>query len=87
MGDWLLINNELYIVIKEISEGNAFVYTGDNANVRRITVEEEHEAIYYPNDKRLSIHGKIDDYQSIVTSGDIHVYEPTISAIRIEHID
>lgn len=87
IGDWVWLNDVLYIVTSDITEGNAYVFTGDNANVRQITVEDESEVIYYPNDKKLSIHGKISDYTEIVTRGDIHTYSPTMEAISIIHQD
>lgn len=83
MGDWVLLNNALYIVKSPIQEGNAFVYEGENANVIRTTVEQENEVVYYAQDKRLTIHGKIDDYSQIVVGGDIHRYLPRIKAIEI----
>ena len=86
-GQWLWLNDILYIVTKDITEGNAYVFTGDNANVKTITVENEQETIYYPNDKKLSLHGKISDYTQITTLGDVHTYNPTTSAITIEHLD
>ena len=39
-GQWLWLNDELYEVINDITQGNAYVFSGDNANVRQITVEE-----------------------------------------------
>lgn len=85
IGDWLWLNDVLYIITREITEGNAYVFTGDNANVKQITVEKMNEVIYYPSDKKLSIHGKISDYSQIVTRGDYHVYTPNIETISIEH--
>lgn len=85
IGDWLWLNDVLYIVTSDITEGNAYVFTGENANVRQITVEKMYEVIYYPNDKKLSINGKISDYSQIVTRGDYHVYTPNIETISIEH--
>ena len=85
IGDWLWLNDVLYIVTNDITEGNAYVFTGNNANVKQITVEEMSEVIYYPNDKKLSIHGKISDYSQIVTRGDYHVYTPNVETISIEH--
>lgn len=82
IGDWLLWNNKLYEVISSITIGSAYV---ENVNVKQITVEKMNEVIYYPNDKKLSINGKINDYSQIVTSGDYHVYTPNIETISIEH--
>lgn len=87
VGQWLWLNDNLYIVTRNITQGNAYVFTGDNANVKATTVENEQETIYYPNDKKLSIHGKISDYTQITTLGDVHTYNPTTSAITIEHLD
>ena len=39
-GDWLWLNDTLYEVLSDINEGNAYVFTGDNANVSAITVED-----------------------------------------------
>lgn len=39
-GTWLWLNDVLYIVKSDITEGNAYVFSGDNANVEQITVEE-----------------------------------------------
>ena len=79
-------DEEIELAVK-ISEGNAYVFSGDNANVKTITVESEQETIYYPNDKKLSIHSKISDYTQITTLGDVHTYNPTASAITIEHLN
>lgn len=85
MGDWLLLNGELYIVIiDDIIVGTQYV---EDTNIRRTTVEEQSEVIYYPNDKKLSIHGKISDYGQIVTSGDYHVYNPQRQAIEILKVE
>lgn len=85
MGDWLLLNGELYIVtIDDLIVGTQYV---EGTNIRRTTVEEQSEVIYYPNDKKLSIHGKISDYGQIVTSGDYHVYNPQRQAIEILKVE
>ena len=85
MGDWLLLNGELYIVIiDDIIVGTQYV---EDTNIRKTTVEEQSEVIYYPNDKKLSIHGKISDYGQIVTSGDYHVYNPQRQAIEILKVE
>ena len=86
-GTWLWLNDVLYIVTNDITEGNAYVFSGDNANVRQITVEKMCETIYYPNDKKLNINGKISDYTQIVTRGDLHSYSPNIETISIIHQD
>lgn len=39
-GEWVWLNDVLYVVLSDITEGNAYVFTGENANVRHITVEE-----------------------------------------------
>jgi hypothetical protein len=87
MGDWLWLNDDLYIVTRDITQGNAYIFTGDNSNVRKITIEQMCEVVYYPNDKRLTLHAKINDYQQIVTAGDYHVYTPSTEAIEIVRID
>lgn len=87
MGTWLWLNDELFIVTRDITEGNAYVFTGDNANVRSINVEDRDRHIYYPNDKKLSIHADISDYSEIVTSGDYHIYNPRVEAIEIRKVD
>lgn len=87
MGTWLWLGDTLYITTKDIVEGNAYVFSGENRNVKPITVESESEVVYYPNDKKLSIHGKISDYGSIVTAGDYHVYNPTRQAIEIKKVE
>lgn len=84
-GDWILWNGGLYIVIQDdIVIGTQYV---EDVNIRKTTVEEQTETIYYPNDKKLSIHGKISDYGQIVTSGDYHVYNPQRQAIEILKVD
>lgn len=39
-GQWLWLNDVLYEVVSDITQGNAYVFSGDNANVRQITVED-----------------------------------------------
>lgn len=86
-GDWLWLEDELYIVTNNIARGNAYLKSGDNANLRKIDVAEMTEVVYYPNDKKLTLHAKISDYQQIVTAGDYHIYTPTREAIEIVRID
>lgn len=38
-GTWLWLNDKLYKVKSDITQGNAYVFSGDNANVEQITVE------------------------------------------------
>ena len=85
VGKWLWLNNHLYIVTRHIDQGDAFVYTG-NYNVKAVTIETQTEMVYSANDKKLTIHGKIDDYHDIVESGDYHVYSPTREAIEIRKV-
>ena len=87
IGTWLWLGDTLYITTREIVEGNAYVFSGENRNVEPTTVETENEMIYYPNDEKLSIHAKISDYSQIVSEGDYHVYEPRAEAIRILKVD
>lgn len=87
IGTWLWLDDVLYVVTRDITEGNAYVFTGENANVKPITVESEEEHVYYPNDKKISIHGKISDYTQIVTRGDLHTYSPNVETINIIHQD
>ena len=86
-GTWLWLGDNLYITTRDIVEGNAYVFTGENANVKTTTIEERTNMVYYPNDKRLSLHANISDYSEIVTAGDYHVYNPTRQAIEIVRID
>jgi hypothetical protein len=86
-GDWLWLDDELYIVTKDITQGNAYIFTGNNRNLRKITIEQMCEVIYYPNDKKLTLHAKISDYQQIVTAGDYHIYSPTREAIEIKKVE
>ena len=87
IGTWVWIDNELYIVCKNINEGTAFIYNGVNKNVKKMCIEEQMELIYYPNDKRLTIHGKISDYSQIVARGDYHIYQPRIETIEIKEVE
>lgn len=87
MGDFIWFENTLYQATKNINQGVSFIFEGENTNVKTITLEEQMETVYYPNDKRMTIHGKISDYQQIVTAGDYHVYSPTREAIEIVRID
>lgn len=84
MGDWVLWNNVLYIVTTDIVPGTAYVV---GTNIKQISVEEENEVVYYPTDRKLTIHGKISDYSEIVTAGDYHIYRPTREAIEIRKVE
>lgn len=86
-GDWLWLGDELYIVTSDIQRGNAYLKDGEHANLRKIEIDNEVEVVYYPNDKRLTLHGKVSDYQQIITAGDYHIYSPNIEAIEIKRID
>ena len=85
MGTWIWLDDLLYIVARDITEGDAYVFSGDSLNVRRITVENMCANVYYANDKKLVMYGRINDYTQIVTSGDYHVYNPSLETISIEH--
>jgi hypothetical protein len=87
MGDFIWFNDELYQTTKDIAEGTAFIFSGTNKNVNKVTIEKQIEVIYYPNDKKLSIHGKISDYSEIVSTGDYHIYHPRVEAIEIRKVD
>lgn len=87
MGDFIWFGDVLYQTTKDIAQGTAFIFSGANKNVNAITIEKQIEVIYYPNDQKLSIHGKISDYSQIVTVGDYHVYEPRREAIKIMKVD
>lgn len=87
IGDLLWYGDDLYVVVKDIAEGNAFIFDGVNTNLIKTTLERQIEVVYYPNDKKLTLHGKISDYHEIVTPGDYHVYNPSIEAIEIRRID
>lgn len=39
-GQWIWLNDVLYEITNDIIEGNSYVFSGDNANVKQITVEE-----------------------------------------------
>ena len=84
VGDWLWLNGRLYIVSIDIAEGTTFLI--DN-NIKLTNIEDECETIYYPNDKKLKLHGKISDYSQIVTRGDYHVYNPRREAIEILEVE
>ena len=83
-GDWIWINNTLHIALEDIAIGSAFVTDG---NVKEITVEDMVETIYYPNDKKLSLHSKISDYSQIVTRGEYHIFNPQREAIEIREVE
>lgn len=84
-GDWILWNGLLYIVIVDtLTVGTQYV---EDVNIRRTTVEEQTEVVYSPNDKKLTIHGKIGPDGPIVTSGDYHVYNPQRQAIEILKVE
>lgn len=87
MGDFIWFNDVLYQTTKDIPQGVAFIFDGTNKNVTPITIEKHTEIIYYPNDKKLTIHGKISDYSEIVSTGDYHIYHPRIEAIEIRKVD
>ena len=87
MGTWLWLNDVLYITTKSIPQGVSYIFEGNNANVKAVTVEQMNKIIYYPNDKKLSIRGDISDYSEIVTAGDFHVYNPNRQAIEIRKVE
>lgn len=64
-GEWIWLDNILYVVLSDIAEGDAYVFSGGSANVREITVEELNSVVYYPNTKKIIIHSKIDDYNEL----------------------
>ena len=61
IGEWLWLNDELYLVTSNINEGNAYVFSGDSANVKDITIEERMEILYSSTAKKITINGTISD--------------------------
>lgn len=84
MGEWIWINNVLYIASMDIAAGSSFIL---NTNIKTITVEDMTTNYYYPNDKKLTIRGVISDYSEIVTRGDYHVYNANKKAIEILEVE
>lgn len=82
-GSWIWIDNQLYIATRNLDSGDAFIFNEPDNNVKLFTVEKQTENIYTASDKKLTIHGKISDYESIVHGGDIHIYDANIEAIKI----
>lgn len=58
-GTWIWLNDMLYMASKDITQGNAYIFTGDNTNVVPITVDEMTKNVYYSSAKKLSIHGVV----------------------------
>ena len=86
IGEWLWYDNELYMVVKDIAEGTGFIFTGENKNLERITVEERVTNYYFPEEEKLVIHG-VRKGSSVVTRGDYHIYDAPRQTIRILHLD
>ena len=87
MGTFIWFDDVLYQTTKDIQQGVSFIFEGVNRNVKIITIEEQTEVVYYPNDKRLTLHGKVSDYSQIVTRGDYHIYNPRVEAIEIREVE
>lgn len=64
-GTWLWLNDVLYIVTNDITEGNAYVFSGNNANVKEITIEERYKVEYDASDKKITFNGDIADYNEL----------------------
>ena len=82
-GDWVVIDNVLYIALTDIVIGTAYVI---DTNIKRITVEEMNQVIYSPANTALSMHMITDDSAPIVETGDIHIYNPLTHTIEIRKL-
>lgn len=82
-GDWLLIGNVLYYTLTPINIGDAYV---EDTNIKRTTIEERAIPVYYPDEERLEIKGKVAG-SSIRIRGDYHEYDAPRQAINIYHLD
>ena len=82
-GDWVLIGDKLYYTLTPINIGDSYV---ENTNIKQTTVEERVIPVYYPDEERLVIKGKVNG-SSIRIRGDYHEYDAPRRAINIYHLD
>ena len=82
-GDWLVIGDTLYYTLTAINIGDGYV---EDVNIKKTTVEERVIPVYYPDEERLEIKGKVAG-SSIRIRGDYHEYDAPRQAINIYHLD
>lgn len=90
-GDMLWINNRLAIITRDILSGTQYIEKTDTSavtgNFVYRTVCEQIENIYNSDNKRLTIHAKVDGNASILRRGDYHVYDGSRQAIKILEVE
>lgn len=68
-GEWVWLNDRLYIAKANITEGTAYVFTGDNANVEELTIEEAlNDAIASIQSALVLLDGKINDNTTAINN-------------------
>lgn len=86
-GDMLWLNNRLVIITRDILAGTAYIEKTDTSQVTGNyvyrTVTDQIDNIYSSDNKRLTIHARVNPTASIVTRGDYHVYEGSSQTIKI----
>lgn len=90
-GDMLWINNRLVIITRDILAGTAYIEKTDTSQVTGNyvyrTVTEQIESSYNSDNKRLTIHARVNPSASILSRGDYHVYDGARQAIKILEVE
>lgn len=58
-GDLIWLNDDLYYVIRDMDVGTAYIFAGNNPNVRHVTIEEMITNVYNESDESFEINSKI----------------------------
>lgn len=83
VGELVWLNGKLYRIIHDMIAGDQYF---EGSNCVKITIEELIKNVYYPEEELLAIRGIISG-SSVVSTGDIHVYNGETQAIEIIKAD
>ena len=86
-GSWLWLNDTLYVVSRDIPTGNAYVFDGDNKNVRPITIEEMSRISYDGSTSSLKVNGIIDNDGTYCDKIQITTPDSSIKTVTIKDSD
>lgn len=90
-GDMLWINGRLAIITRDILSGTQYIEKTNDSSVSGNfvyrTVCEQIENSYNSDNKRLTIHARVNGNASILRRGDYHVYDGSRQAIKILEVE
>lgn len=82
-GDWLWLDDELYIATKDIPQGVSYIFEGANMNVKKISVNEEVDVVYDGDENSLSIHGRVNGSNTFIDKVEVEEADGNIEELLL----